>query len=164
MNLDNEFDDIDDAFTGTNGDSPTKHDDEGQDYTFPNVGEWVTHWFAPATALKLSDGGRGRVWCKEWFLHPPVVVRLDSLWRAWEKATRSGDDKALDAWFVYSYDATVRELTNGEHGPMHACSPSQHREVPSLPVDPVPDGFFAPTSTSHTLLRATDLMRDIHEN
>ncbi|WP_327146823.1 DUF4913 domain-containing protein [Nocardia sp. NBC_01327] len=137
---------MDDAFTG--GDGPPPPQEESEDYKYPDVGVWVTEWLAPATALKLSDGGRGRTWCAKWFEHPPIVVRLNELWHAWEKAVRSGDDHALHGWYVYDYDATMRALTDGEYGPMHACSPTKHRDIPCLPVEPVPPGFFTTNTTT----------------
>ncbi|MBL1080296.1 DUF4913 domain-containing protein [Nocardia sp. 2] len=144
-------DELDDAFTGgVNGNQPTPTEDD--DYVFPHVGAWVVGWLSPATAMKLSDGGRGRVWCAHWFEHPPVHVRLDALWRAWEKAVRSGDDHALIGWYTYDYDPTMRALTDGESGPMHACSPTRHVPIDPLPVAPLPPGLFDSPTTASALL------------
>ncbi|WP_067723464.1 DUF4913 domain-containing protein [Nocardia yamanashiensis] len=132
-----DLDDFDDAFLGKRDPTPARNSDDEQedDYLFADVEDWVKSWLGPATAMKLSDGGRGHVWCKEWKFHPPVVVRLDALWRAWEKARRSGDDHAMIAWFTYDYDPTMRALSEGEYGPMHACGTTRHVDIPSLPVD-----------------------------
>lgn len=67
-----------------------------------------------------------------------MAVRLYHVWRAWEKAVRSGDDHAMSAWWSYDCDPAVRVLSDGEVGPMHACSPTTHRDVPTLPCDPFP--------------------------
>ncbi|WP_067694618.1 DUF4913 domain-containing protein [Nocardia jejuensis] len=146
------FDDIDDTFAGTTPTAPPPEGDGAIDYLYSSVYEFVTEWLALATSLKLSDFGRGRVFCRRWFEHPPVVVRLDALWRAWEKARRSGDDKAMHGWWVYDYDATMREITNGEVGPMRLCSPTKHRDTPSLEVDPVPADYIAVVAKPNSLL------------
>lgn len=136
-----DLDDMDDAFTGkTAKPAPAEDDDE---YEYPNFQTWVEQWLVHAVTLKLSDGGKGRVWCAQWWRHLPVCARLEALWRAWEKARRASDDHAMIAWYVYDCDPTMRALTDGESGPMHACSPTHHRDVPSLPTTPVPDGHFA---------------------
>lgn len=160
------FDDIDDAFTARTAkpDTGQEKEKDEDDYTFPHVFAWVTEWLAPATAFKLSDGGRGRVWCARWFEHPPVVVRLHTLWLSWEKATRSSDDKALHSWFVYDYDAAMARLTDGESGPMYACSPTKHRDIPTLPVDPVPAEFLLITVNPQDFLTGSTVPADPTQN
>ncbi|MEV6071810.1 DUF4913 domain-containing protein [Nocardia sp. NPDC052001] len=155
------FDDIDDAFTAEP--PPPEDTDGGTDYQYASVYDWVYEWLAPATSFKVSDGGRGRVFCKKWFLHPPVVVRLDSLWRAWEKAARSGDDAAMDSWYTYSYDAAIRALTDPE-GPMRNCGPKNHRDTPHLIVDRAPADHIALAAAPGSLLQAVTPPTDPHTN
>ncbi|MGW4242945.1 DUF4913 domain-containing protein [Nocardia sp. NPDC004722] len=132
-----DFGDIDDSFTGDPTGNEPENDDTDSD-VFPDLPSWVEKMWCPSIALNLSDGNRGRTWCAKWWKHPPVGVRLYAVWRAWEKAVRSGDDHALSAWWTYDADPALRALSDGEVGPMHSCSPTQHRDVPRLPCDPIP--------------------------
>lgn len=115
---------------------------------YEDVGEWVEDWFAPAVAMKQQGGGKGRIFCKQWWRHPPVVTRLEALWREWERANR---EDTMSSWWAYHADAAIRVLCDGETGPMWRCTKDKHFDIESLAVDlvPVPPGWLgAPRSAA----------------
>lgn len=111
---------------------------KGPPPVFTDVASWVQGWLAPTVSFQITGDGRGLVWCRQWWLHKPVAVRLQHLWLAWEQARRSD---TMSEWWVSHADPHLRELCDGETGPMRRCS--EHRHVPtrSLLVTPAPDGW-----------------------
>ena len=114
--------------------------DEEVEDVYGDVGEWVEDWFAKAVAMKQLGDGRGKIFCAKWWAHKPVVVRLHSIWREWERANR---EDTMSSWWSYHADAAMRVLFDGESGPMWLCTPDKHRDVPSPQLTPVPPGWFS---------------------
>ncbi|MBJ8342894.1 DUF4913 domain-containing protein [Antrihabitans sp. YC3-6] len=124
------------------GPASEKVEKEPEPDVFADVGEFVEHWLAPVLAGKLLGGGRGRTWCRQWWRHREVSVRLHALWRGWEGARRSEEPLAMSSWWVQHTDPHLRALCDGEAGPMWRCTPEAHVDIPAYPTIPVPAGWF----------------------
>ncbi|MGW4356870.1 DUF4913 domain-containing protein [Nocardia sp. NPDC004582] len=114
---------------------------------YNNVTEWVEDWLVQSVAFKQQGGGKGKIFCKQWWRHKPVVVRLHALWREWERANR---EDTMSSWWAYHADAAIRALCDGETGPMWRCTTDSHIDVRSLEVTPVPPGWFGTMSGAQT--------------
>ena len=105
---------------------------------FTDVAMWVERWLAPSLSIQLTGDGRGLVWCPQWWAHKPVAVRLHHLWLAWEEAKRID---TMSDWWVSHADPHLKELCDGEVGPMRRCSEYRHIPTKGLTVMPAPDGW-----------------------
>ncbi|OZD85321.1 hypothetical protein CH260_20465 [Rhodococcus sp. 05-2256-B2] len=113
---------------------------------FPTFDAWFDAWFSAIVSRKLSSSpGKNQVFCPSWWEHPEVVVRLHSLWTAWESATAADDDgAAMSGWWVHHADPQLRTMLDAEHGPMYRCSRDSHQNTPALRNEFVaaPPGWF----------------------
>ena len=105
---------------------------------YPRLELWVNNWLAPTLSRRESSHLK---WCRQWWEHPEVVVRLDSLWRGWEAARRDDNPTAMSGWWVYHLDAHLRQITAAD-GPLHKCTGREHYASPPLPVHPCPPGHL----------------------
>jgi len=101
----------------------------------------------PGAAFSLGDGhcrqGEGETCGVAVEAAMDTVVIVDVI-KAWEGACRSQDPAAMSTWWTHHADPHLNTLLNGESGPMWRCSPTQHRNVPYLPVVTAPQGWFDP--------------------
>lgn len=119
--------------------------DEIPSRRFPSFDAWFDAWLSAIVARKLSTSpGKNRVFCPSWWEHPEVVVRLHSLWTAWEAATAAEDGAAMSGWWVHHADPQLRTMLDAEHGPMYRCSRDSHQGTPALRNEFVaaPPGWF----------------------
>lgn len=107
---------------------------------FPNVGEWVENWFRHVMADQFDREHR---WCTQWWRHDAVVARLDALHQAWEAARLTGDGAAVSAWWVQHADPHWRAIT-ATSGPLHQCTPDEHRATKPIATTPPPPTWFDP--------------------
>lgn len=124
-------------------------DTEAPALAYPWFVDWLDDWFFPQYTLRLASGNREgtHTWCSEWWRHRVVAVRLAALWQAWEAARITPDGSAMDSWWLMHADPTMRVLTDAANGPMWRCTPQRHDPVATLPVKPVPPGFFPRPAT-----------------
>ncbi len=109
---------------------------------YRGVEEWVEQWFAPCVAVRLTGDGRGLTWCAQWWAHDAVAVRLHALWMAWEAARSDSDTAAMSGWWTRHADPHLRNILDGETGPLWQCSPTHHHPLAALPTLPTPAGWF----------------------
>jgi len=111
---------------------------------YPWFVDWLDDWFFPQYARRLAAGNREGTltWCAQWWRHREVSVRLAALWQAWEAARITPDGSAMNGWWLMHADPTMRQLTDAANGPMWRCTPQRHDQVATLPVQPVPPGYF----------------------
>ena len=75
--------------------------------------------------------------------HPEAVVRLEAMWRAWEKMRREDPLAGIAKWFVEIGDPMMRELLDPD-GPFKGCNETRHREksedmsLPTVPLGVLP--------------------------
>lgn len=119
--------------------------EEAPSTKFQTFDAWFDSWLSAILARKLSSTeGKNRVFCPRWWEHPEVVVRLHSLWTAWEAATAADDGAAMSGWWVHHADPQLRTMLDAEHGPMFRCSSEGHQTTPPLRTKLIapPAGWF----------------------
>jgi len=111
---------------------------------YPWFVDWAEDWFFRQYARRLASGNREgtHTWCAQWWKHREVAVRMAALWQAWEAARITPDGSAMNGWWLMHADPTMRVLTDAANGPMWRCTPQRHDQVATLPVEPVPPGYF----------------------
>jgi len=102
--------------------------------------EWVEGYLAVVYWRRL---GPRYIWCRYWWAHPEAVVRLEAMWRAWEKMRREDPLAGIAKWFVEIGDPMMRELLDPD-GPFKGCNETRHREksedmsLPTVPLGVLP--------------------------
>ena len=102
--------------------------------------EWVEGYLAVVYWRRL---GPRYIWCRYWWAHPEAVVRLEAMWRAWEKMRREDPLAGIAKWFVEIGDPMMRELFDPD-GPFKGCNETRHREksedmsLPTVPLGVLP--------------------------
>ncbi|MBY6413339.1 DUF4913 domain-containing protein [Rhodococcus sp. BP-252] len=130
---------------------PPDDNDDGEESAvpqtkFPSFDVWFDSWLSAIVSRKLtSTAGKHRTFCPRWWEHPEVVVRLHSLWSAWEAANAAEDGAAMSAWWVHHGDPQLRTMLDAENGPMYRCSRESHTATVPLRFHFVapPSGWFA---------------------
>src|SRR5437879_4348446 len=127
----------------------TEPESEFPALAYPWFVDWLDDWFFPQYARRLAAGNRDgtHTWCAQWWRHREVAVRLAALWQAWEAARITPDGSAMSGWWLMHADPTMRALADAANGPMWRCTPQRHDPVATLPVEPVPPGFFPRPAT-----------------
>lgn len=92
---------------------------------------------------RILDTKNGK-WCRQWFLHPEAVSRMDALWRAWEHL-RLDPTTGMSVWWKDHADVHMAVLLS-QKGPFHACSPTRHNAPEPFPCDIAPEGWFQKAS------------------
>lgn len=122
----------------------TDSEQEPPALAYPWFVDWLEDWFFPQYARRVVSGNREgtHTWCAQWWRHREVAVRLAALWQAWEAARITPDGSAMSGWWLMHADPQMRALTDAANGPMWRCTPQRHDQVATLPIEPVPFGFF----------------------
>jgi hypothetical protein len=111
---------------------------------YPSVEAWVEQFFA---AVYHRPVGGDLRWCRRWFEHPEALIRLELLWRSWE-VYRLRPLGAVD-WHRDVLDHQLPVLLS-DRGPFAACTPDRHEPAETLPVEPVPAGWWDADSPGGT--------------
>ncbi|MBK6015923.1 DUF4913 domain-containing protein [Streptomyces sp. MBT53] len=104
------------------------------------LADWVANLLVPTY---LSEVSSSATWCASWWAHPAAVARLHAVWLAWQELTdpetcgRTGPS----VWHRDHLDPMVAQLRDAS-GPFGGCMTnpdrSQHTDLPSPPVLPLP--------------------------
>lgn len=105
---------------------------------YPHLEIWVNDHLSPIVQRRL---GNGLTWCPRWWAHAEAISRLTTLWRAWEK-TRLEGPIAMSGWWLEHVDPHLRVLLSATEGPFAACGPDGHVDLPPLPSEPAPEGYW----------------------
>jgi hypothetical protein len=138
------------------GDDPDALDDEHNQVDpadappeprYPDLEAWVTQWLAPTVRREVNARKPGGIlaWCPQWWRHAEAITRLEGLWRCWELARVAGAEGRPDAfvtWWLTMADPTLAVLFDPEQGPFARCHRAGHEDLPALPSDPVPPGWW----------------------
>lgn len=86
--------------------------------------------------VNTEGAGRGLRWDPDWRRHPEIVLRMQSLWEAWEGARVSEVPDAMSNWWIHHLDPHLARMLDGVAGPM---SPDFDAEgvLPPLPSKPL---------------------------
>lgn len=88
---------------------------------------------------RIVDGKNGK-WCRQWYLHPEAVSRVEALWRAWEHF-RLDAATGMSVWWRDHADPHMGVLLNPK-GPFHACTATTHYTPDSIACELAPKGWF----------------------
>ncbi|WP_194817943.1 DUF4913 domain-containing protein [Nocardia sp. XZ_19_385] len=106
--------------------------------------DWVEQWLLPVTAVRITSNSREGTysWCRQWWRHHEVCVRLAAVHAVFEAARRAEDKAAMSTLFVRHIDPHLRSILDAANGPLHRCSPTQHIDLAGLVGAPVPLAWF----------------------
>lgn len=111
---------------------------------FPHFTAFTEKWLLPTVNVRLAEASRDGTytWCGQWWAHRPVAVRFAHLHTAFEAMRRSKAGSALSTFLLSHLDPHLHLILDAATGPLHRCTRDLHQPSPSLPFDPVPDGWF----------------------
>ncbi|MGW6735240.1 DUF4913 domain-containing protein [Streptomyces sp. NPDC055013] len=96
-----------------------KEKDQPPPLVYQTVNEYMTEWFAPVIRRKID--GQTLTWCPRWWAHPEVLTRVNALWRAGEHL-RLDPALGMSMWFLHHSDPHLRQIMDGDTGPLAKCS------------------------------------------
>lgn len=97
----------------------------------------------------ITRPGRGNFrWRASWWKSEEAISRIESLWRAWEKARQ--DPAAMSDWWLTHCDRQMAVLLSPE-GPF-AGSEDESKPGDPLPYTAPPEGYFPPDKQSNALV------------
>jgi len=107
---------------------------------YPTVEMFVNGYLLEHYRRPVSSNSS--TWCPEWWLHAEAIIRLEALWRSWEKL-RLDAALGMSVWLREHADHHMTVLLSA-NGPLKGCTPKQHsaRPLPPLPSTPAPLGQF----------------------
>ncbi|MFF3224097.1 DUF4913 domain-containing protein [Nocardia suismassiliense] len=114
--------------------------------------DFAERWLLPYVNVRLAEANRENTytWCRQWWAHRAVAVRIAHLHSAFEGQRRSRTGTSLST-FLLSVDGHLRTILDAANGPLYRCTRLCHVSTPSLPFDPVPAGWFGrPTGPKPT--------------
>ncbi|MFB0834271.1 DUF4913 domain-containing protein [Arthrobacter halodurans] len=88
---------------------------------------------------RILDSRNGK-WCRQWFLHPEAVSRVEAVWRAWEHL-RLDAATGMSVWWRDHADPHMSVLLS-QKGPFYGCSADRHNTPEPFPCDYAPEGWF----------------------
>lgn len=88
---------------------------------------------------RIIDSRNGK-WCRQWFLHPEAVSRVEALWRAWEHL-RLDPATGMSVWWRDHADPHMAVLLS-QKGPFHSCNSGRHHISEPFDCAIAPDGWF----------------------
>ncbi|WP_308163162.1 DUF4913 domain-containing protein [Nocardia alni] len=113
---------------------------EPVDRVYASVVEFVENYLSVTYQRQVTDTTE-TVWCPEWWRHPEAIIRLDSLWRAWE-FFRQKAPVGLSEWFLTLADPQMKQLLD-PRGPFRYCSARHgHKELLTPLPSAVSPGMF----------------------
>ena len=120
---------------------------------FRNLESFCTDFFFVLYARDVQ-GSSTTKWCPEWWRHAEAVVRLEAIWRSWEKHRRDPDD-GVSTWLLYHADPHMRVLMDSE-GPFKYCDGGEghyykETQLEGLPHTPAPTGLFDDSDSGELL-------------
>ncbi|MEV0766253.1 DUF4913 domain-containing protein [Nocardia sp. NPDC050435] len=126
--------------------APEEGEKEKPQPVFERWYDWVEQWLLPVTAVQITSNAREGTysWCRQWWTHHEVCVRLAAVHAVFEAAGRAEDKSAMSTLFVRHIDPHLRAILDAANGPLHRCSTSQHVDLTGLPATPVPLAWFGP--------------------
>ncbi|WP_063001519.1 DUF4913 domain-containing protein [Nocardia mikamii] len=126
---------------------PGKSDTESgntKPYRFGHYADFVEQWLLPVTAVRIAANHREDqyTWCRRWWDHRSVAVRLAALHVVFEAARVAEDGSAMSTLFVSHIDPHFRYILDAANGPLHRCTPDHHTPETGLPTADVPANWF----------------------
>ncbi|WP_338760803.1 DUF4913 domain-containing protein [Nocardia vulneris] len=114
--------------------------------SFVHFTDFADQWLLPFVNVRLAEANREQTytWCRHWWEHRAVAVRIAHLHSAFEAQRRSRSATSLSTFLLSHLDPHFRWILDAANGPLYRCTRTNHVSTPALPFDPVPDGWFGP--------------------
>lgn len=128
--------------TGDNGSPPASAEapaaQEDSPLIYQSAEEFLHEHLLPLYN-RIIDSRNGK-WCRQWFLHPEAVSRIEALWRAWEHL-RLDPATGMSVWWRDHADPHMAVLLS-QKGPFHPCNNGRHHTPEPFECDYAPEGWF----------------------
>lgn len=112
---------------------------------FTTLPQFVEQIVAVLYAADFPTGAPRR-WCGQWWMHPPVVFRLEALWRAFEHL-RLDPTTGMSVFLRDHADPHMAWITSPE-GPLARCKPLAHEDGDDdLALIEPEAGLYTPANT-----------------
>jgi len=110
---------------------------------FGSVDEFVREYLCKVYRRRVDGSGRQRVWAAEWWRYPEAVIRLEALWRSWEKL-RQDASMGMSVWWRDHADHHMAVLLDPS-GPFGKATEQQNSNAADapLPYAAPPEGMFS---------------------
>lgn len=91
---------------------------------------------------RVDGRGTQRVWAAEWWKYPEAVIRLEALWRSWEKL-RQDASMGMSVWWRDHADHHMAVLLDPS-GPFSKATSEKDRNAADepLPYAAPPEGLY----------------------
>lgn len=109
---------------------------------FGSVDEFVREYLRHVYRRRVDGRGTQRVWAAEWWKYPEAVIRLEALWRSWEKL-RQDPSMGMSVWWRDHADHHMAVLLDpsGPFGKATGDNNANAADEP-LPYAPPPEGLY----------------------
>lgn len=109
---------------------------------FGSVDEFVREFLCKVYRRRVDGRGTQRVWAAEWWRYPEALIRLEALWRSWEKL-RQDPSIGMSVWWRDHADHHMAVLLDpsGPFGRATGDENANGADEP-LPYAPPPEGMF----------------------
>jgi hypothetical protein len=84
-------------------------------------------------------------WCRQWWNHESVMMRLTALWQGYEVAYAEGGG-AVSTWMLDHADRHFDRIM-AEGGPLSECRSDHGNQMVRYPTDPLPEGLNLDAAT-----------------
>ncbi|WP_249643841.1 DUF4913 domain-containing protein [Nocardia sputi] len=111
---------------------------------FGHFTDFAHRWLFPTISVRLAEANREGTytWCRQWWAHRPVAVRIAHLHAAFEATRRSGAGNGVSTLLTAHIDPHMNYILDAANGPLHRCTRARHLDTLTLAFDPVPDRWF----------------------
>lgn len=109
---------------------------------YGSVDEFVREYLCKVYRRRVDGRGTQRVWAAEWWRYPEALIRLEALWRAWEKL-RQDASMGMSVWWRDHADHHMAVLLDpsGPFGKATGDENANGADEP-LPYAAPPEGMF----------------------
>jgi hypothetical protein len=88
------------------------HHGPAAELVYLNPVAFFVNLLAPSYVREVNEGAQ-LAWCPEWYKHPEALIRMETIWRAWEHL-RLEPALGLSTWWLNHADPHMRVLMDKE--------------------------------------------------
>jgi hypothetical protein len=108
--------------------SPHSHDGPEPELVYSSATEFFAELLAQSYVREVNEGA-AFAWCPECYKHPEALIRIESIWRAWEHL-RLEPALGVSIWWLNHADPHMRILRDKE-GPFRKCAYDGYKSPPA---------------------------------
>lgn len=135
--------------------SVTEETEEAPEPAFRTVYDFYEGIYGPmyehfdsAPGVMAQRGTTGIRWCRRWWNHQSVMMRLTALWQGYEVAYAEGGG-AVSTWMLDHADRHFDRIM-ADGGPLSECRSDHGNQMVRYPTDPLPEGLNLDATTVQT--------------